>query len=268
MKYFPTLLLVLSISSFAQEASKIVSSKDLETIEKEVQEKLQSKLVNDSKKFFINLLAGRELYQYRFYDKAQSYYEEAIKLNVRENKTEAYINLIAIATIKDDKTLLKERYEAAKKYFDDKGNYKTKEVEYYLSAVEKSLSGKGKVPGFYGYFSQESNLIDLVKNKEYEKGLGLLNPEALKNSHNSFNAIVYDTLNVNVNKKNVKELHCAPEYKKYPNAYTYSTLLCGLLSDYLAHGKFDEKRLKKAQTYFAQENTEKKYLLEAVEGIR
>lgn len=261
-------LFIFSTNAFAQDSSKIISSKDLEQIETEVQDKLQSKLINDSKKFYINLLAGRELYQYRFYDKAKKYYEEAIKLNVDENKSEAYINLMAISAINENKDELKDNYEAAQKYFNQKSGFKTKDIQYYLSAVEKSLTGKGVVLGFYSHFSQESNLIELIKNKEYEKGLSLLNPEAFKESKNSFNTIVYDILNVNVNKKKVKALYCAPEYKKFPTAYTYSTLLCGLLSDYLTHGKIDEKKYKRAQKYFAEENQEKKYLLEALEGIR
>ncbi len=268
MKHFTIFLILFSSSVLALEDSKIISAKDLEKIETEVQSKLQSSLVDDSKKFYINLLAGRELYQYRFYDKAKTYYQNAINLNVKENKSEAYINLMAIAAIKENKNELKGHYEAAKKYFDEHHEFKTKAVEYYLSTVEKNITGKGEVSGFYGYFSEESNLTELVKNKEYEKALGRLNPKALKDGQNSFNAIVYDTLNVNVNKKNVKELYCMPEYKKFPNAYTYSTLLCGLLNDYLANGKFDQKRFKRAQTYFTEDNQEKKYLFEAVEGIR
>lgn len=268
MKTFLFLLPMVLTTAFAAPQSKVISSKDLEKIETEVQSKLQSSLIDDKKKFFVNLLAGRELYQYRFYDKSKKYYQDAIKLNVKENKAEAYINLIAIALNGKDQAELKSGYEAAQKYFADNSKYKTQDIEYYLSAIEKRLSGKGEVPGFYGYFAEESNLIELIKNKEFEKGLSVINPDALKQSQDSFNIIAYDTLNVAVNKKNVKELYCAPEYKKYPNAYTYSIILCGLLSDYLKQGKFDEKKLARAQTYFKEENQEKKYLLEAVEGIK
>nr|BDT27981.1 hypothetical protein BHI3_14470 [Bacteriovorax sp. HI3] len=268
MKTFLLLLPMVLSTAFAAPQSKVISTKDLEKIETEVQSKLQSSLVDDKKKFFVNLLAGRELYQYRFYDKSKKYYQDAIKLNVKENKAEAYINLMAIALNSKDQAELKAGYEAAKKYFADNSKYKTQDIEYYLSAIEKRLSGKGEVPGFYGYFAEESNLIELIKNKEFEKGLSVINPDALKQSQDSFNIIAYDTLNVAVNKKNVKELYCAPEYKKYPNAYTYSIILCGLLSDYLKQGKFDAKKLARAQTYFKEENQEKKYLLEAVEGIK
>ncbi|AUN97891.1 hypothetical protein DOM21_11825 [Bacteriovorax stolpii] len=268
MKTFLLLLPMVLSTAFAAPQSKVISTKDLEKIETEVQSKLQSSLVDDKKKFFVNLLAGRELYQYRFYDKSKKYYQDAIKLNVKENKAEAYINLMAIALNDKDQAELKAGYEAAKKYFADNSKYKTQDIEYYLSAIEKSLSGKGEVPGFYGYFAEESNLIELIKNKEFEKGLSAINPDAIKQSQDSFNIIAYDTLNVAVNKKNVKELYCAPEYKKYPNAYTYSIILCGLLSDYLKQGKFDQKKLARAQTYFKEENQEKKYLLEAVEGIK
>lgn len=268
MKTFLLLLPMVLSTAFAAPQSTIISSKDLEKIEAEVQNKLQSSLVDDKKKFFVNLLAGRELYQYRFYDKSKKYYQDAIDLKVKENKAEAYINLMAIASNNKDEAGLKAEFEAAKKYFADNSKYKTPEIGYYLNAVEKRLSGKGEVPGFYGYFAEESNLIESIKNKEFEKGLSALNPEALKNSQNSFNIIAYDTLNVAVNKKNVKDLYCAPEYKKYPNAYTYSIIICGLLSDYLKQGKFDQKKLARAQTYFKEENQEKKYLLEAVEGIK
>lgn len=205
MKTLILLLPVLISVASAAPTSTIISQKDLETIEAEVQSKLNSSLVDDSKKFLINILAGRELYQYRFYDKSKQYYQNAINLNVKDNKAEAYINLMAIASFSGNKEELKNQYDASLKYFNSNRSYKTKEIEYYLSSVETSLTGKGKVSGFYGFYSNESALIDAVKNKEFEKGLSMINPEGLKGSQDNLNIVTYDALNVAVNKKKVKK---------------------------------------------------------------
>lgn len=270
---FYLFLIVFSLKTHSQLGpekiqSQIISPKELEMIETEVTQKLKFNQLDDSKKFLINILAGRELYQYRFYDKAKIYYQSALQLDVPDNKSEAYINLMAISIVEGNKAKLKDIYEQAKKYYSQNASYKGKEITYYLKTIESYLTGKGIIDGYYGQFAEETNVINLIKNKEYLKALANLNPKGIKKSKNNFNIIVYDALNVAVNKKKVKELNCLEDLIKYPKAYTYSTLLCGLLSDYLSAGSFDEKRLKRARTYFAEENQDKKYLFDMVEELR
>ncbi|MDD4973740.1 MAG: hypothetical protein PHY93_05285 [Bacteriovorax sp.] len=258
------------LSAYAQNNSKIIAPNDLKMIEDKVQSELKSPVLSDDKKFLINIIAGRELYQYRFYDKSQIYYENALKINTSENKTEALVNLIAIAINKSDKEKVRSLYEEAQNYYEKKSAFKTRDIDYYLNAVANYLSDKKakQIDGFYATFAREEDLINLLKNKEYQKAFISINPAGLKKSTNNFNITVYDSLNVLMNKKGVKELNCATEYKKYPKAYTYSIIICGLLTDYLESGKFSDKKMKRATSYFLNDNPEKNYLFELVKEIK
>lgn len=250
--------------------SKLITQKELKAIEEQVDRELLSSNIDNKKKLIANLLAGREFYQYRFFDKSKKYYLSATNIDTSENKTEAYINLMAIALISKDKKELKNSYNEATKYFNNNPNYNSEDIKYYLTSIESYLSGKNTnaVTGFYGQFVKEENLVDLVKAKKYAEALSMLNPEKIGEGDITIEVIIYDSLNVALNKKNVKTLFCEKEFKKYPNAYTYSTLTCGLLSDYLKKSKFDPERLKRAESYFAEMDSEKSYLLEVVKEIK
>lgn len=266
------ILLCLLNSSGAFSESKIVKPKELKMIEERVAKELASNKNDPSKKFLLNMLAARETYQFRFYDKAFTYYGQAIAVNAPENKTEAYINRIAISVLSKDKTKIGSTLNEAKNYFKANPQHKTKEVDYYLSAIDKSLSTSvdetAKVEGFYGMYASEEAFKNLLIAKEYQKAFSMLNAEGIKKAQNSFNITAYDSLNVLLNKKDVKELYCNKEYKEFPNAYAYSTLICGLLNDYLKTGKFSDQKLKRAETFFAVEDKEKKYLLDMVKEIK
>lgn len=262
---------VLSISTNIKAQSTVVTTKEVQAIEAQVDKELQSSKLDNKKKLIATSLAGREFYQYRFYDKSKKYYQAAIAIDTKENKSEAYINLVAIAFINKDKKEIQKAYDEAQKYFGQNKRFKSQEIGYYLTSIEGYLAGKNKtnIKGFYGRFVEDANLVDLIKNKKYSEALSVLNPEALDpNGMNSLDFISYDALNVNVNKKNVKSLYCTEEFKKYPEAYTYSILICGLLNDYLTNDKFDEHRLKRAEKYFAEMDSEKAYLLEVVKEIK
>lgn len=266
---FGILITIASQSIFAQDDSKIISPKELALIESRIQSELSSKKLSNDKKFLLNTVAGRELYQFRFYLRAQKYYEDALNIKSNENKTEPLVNLIAIAINLNDKALAETQYKKALDYFDKNKKYKTSEVDYYLKSIAAYLNNKEikKVEGFYGAFAREENLINLIKNKEYLKAFSALNPEGVKKSTNNFNIIVYDSLNTLINKNKVEELYCTKDYQLYPKAYTYSVILCGLLNDYKSTSQFSAEKMKRAESYFSTDNTEKMYLLEMVKEI-
>lgn len=271
----PVFLTLLSIclmsTAYSSTPSKILTSEQLKAIEEQVDRELKSEKLDDTKRLAANLLAGREFYQYRFFDKSKKYYEAAIALPVNGNKTEAYINLMAIAVTAKKKQELKVQYDLAQDYFKKNQNLNTDEVKYYLAAIESHLTGKSSSPvkGFYGPFAKESSLVELFKNKKYSDVLVAINPEALESDEQiTLETIIYDSANVALNKKSVKKMYCMPEYKKYPNAYTYGVLLCGLLNDYVETSKFNAERLKRAETYFSKDNTDKAYLFEVVKEIK
>lgn len=250
--------------------SKLITPEQLKAIEEQVDRELSSSKIDNKKRLIANLLAGREFYQYRFFDKSKKYYQAAKSVDTNENKTEAYINLMAISLVSKDKKELKEAYDEAVKYFKENSKYNSDDIKYYMTSIESYLSGKNTnaVKGFYGQFVKEENLVDLVKAKKYAEAMSILNPEKIGEGDITLEVIIYDTLNVALNKKNVKKLFCERELIKYPNAYSYSTLTCGLLSDYLKTSKFNSERLKRAESYFSEIDSGKSYLLEAVKGIK
>lgn len=269
---FLSFIFICSIGAVhSSTQSKLITKEQLNSLEEQVDRELQSGKLDNKKKLIANLLAGREFYQYRFFDKSKKYYQAATTLDTNENKSEAYINLIAIALVSKDKKEIQKAYAEADKYFKANASYHSEDIKYYLSAIDSYLTGKnpGAVKGYYGQFVGEANLIELVKSKQYAEALTKLNPAALGTEGDmNQETIIYDSLNVVQNKKNVKGLLCLPQYKKYPNAYTYSTLICGLLNDYLKTSKLDTTRLKRAEKYFAEENKDKAYLLEVVKEIK
>jgi hypothetical protein len=262
------LILIFCFNSYSDD-SKIMTLTDLKTIESEIQVKLESKVSTAKDKFYINLLAGRELYQFRFYEKSERYYREAIQSNVSENKTEAYINLIAISIEQKNKSKVATELVEAKKYFIKNPSLMKSEIKYYLNSIDGYLGNSSEpIRGFYARFNQEENLIGMLKNKEFIKAFSSLKPESLKESNNSLEIIIYDSLNVLVNKKAAKNLYCEADYKKYPDSYSYSILICGLLHDYLQNGYFDKNRLVRAEAFFKEEASDKKYLLDMVKEIK
>lgn len=249
--------------------SKLITPEQLKAIEEQVDSELLSNKLDNKKKLIANLLAGREFYQYRFFDKSKKYYQSAKSIEVQENKSEAYINLMAIALLSKDKKELQTAYAEAVQYFKKNPDYSSESTQYYLQAIEGHLTGKSKkaVKGFYGQFVSEANLIELVKSKQYAEALSKLNPERMGGVDNTnLETIIYDLLNVKLNKK--KALACSDEYKKYPNAYTYSILICGLLNDYVNTSKLNPERLKRAEKYFAEEAPDKSYMLEVVKEMK
>jgi hypothetical protein len=268
------IILIFNNSVFAQNDSNLFSDKELKILEETVAKKLSDPKITTKQKFYVYLRVARELYQYRFYDKSKSYYQEAIKISTEENKSEAYINIITIDVLKKDKALVKSDYEIAKKYYEVNPKLKNKEIEYFFKSLELYLPSSGKVAdkdlvnGFYGTFSSEENLINLLKQKDYDQAFSLISPKNLDNSSNDFNIIVYDLLNVFHNKKNVKKLYCDKQFNQYPNSFAYSTILCGLLNDYIKSSDFTASRIKMADIYFKKENTEKQYLYDLALEIK
>lgn len=251
--------------------SKLITPEQLKAIEEQVDRELQSNKLDNKKKLVANLLAGREFYQYRFFDKSKKYYQAAINIEVQENKSEAYINLMAIALLSKDKKELQTAYVEAVDYYKKNPAYSSESTKYYLQAIESHLTGKSKeaVKGFYGQFVSEANLIGLVKSKQYAEAFSKLNPERMGGVDNTnLETIIYDLLNVKINKGHVKTLACNDEYKKYPNAYTYSILICGLLNDYMNTSKLNPERLKRAEKYFTEEAPDKSYMLEVVKEMK
>lgn len=258
---------------FAMNESRIVSPKEMVQIETMFKEAVKTKNLSNKKILSLHLIAGKELFQYRFYDKAEQYFLNAVNIKAEENKSDGYINLIAIGLIKKDKSKVQTAYDQARNYFLKNDHYKNKEINYYLNSVESYLLSedgiKAKdVSGFYGAFFQEEKLISLIQKKEYKKAFSSINSKEMINSNDDFNIIIFDVLNVIINKKEVQTLYCNKQYQKYPKSYVYTVILCSLLNDYLQKGKFDPKHIQRAEKYFKKDDEEKMYLFNMLKDVK
>lgn len=264
------LLAVFTHSSQTFSQSKILSPAEFKMVEDRIEKELANPKLDSATKFIINMKVGAEAYQYRFFDKAFRYYSNAIALKVENDKAEAYINRVAIAIVSEDKRKIRDNLNEAISYFEENKKFKTTEVELYLDSVKKSMSSEPQkaVSGFYGAYVREENLKNLLKDKKYQKAFSLFSEDGIKKSEDSFNVVVYDTLNILLNKKSVKHLYCDKEYKENLHAYVNSVLICGLLNDYLESGKFSDKKMKKAERYFLKTDAKNNFLLDMVKDIK
>jgi hypothetical protein len=268
-KIFGLILLVLLFATNA--LGQIVSDKELKIIQDKVDEELKKENITDDQKLLLQITAAKEAFQFHFYDVANRYYQMAIENKSKENKTEAYINRLAISLKEKKQDKVKSQFEELKSYLANNSSYKTKEIEYYIKTLDAAFShneSPENIPGFYGMYATEAQFKNLIADKKYDKALAFVNPNGLKKTSDSFNIISYDILNVLVNRKNVKGLYCSDELKKYPDAYAYSTLLCHLLSDYMKGGKMQKANLARAEKYFKSNSAEVRFLFEAVKEIK
>ena len=263
---------IISINLFAD--SKIATEAELKNFEIQVEKELSDNNNPPDKKFNINMSVAKEAYRFALYEKALHYFSNAIAINADINKSDAYLSKINIALFlkPKDEAKIGQFLDEAIKYFNENTKYKSLEADSFLASIEKSLGRPSTIvakenSSFTKYISEE-NFERMLKTKEYQQAFLKLNPEKIKISQNSLHVTAFDTLNVLLNKKKVKELYCNKEYKKYPDAYAYSMIVCGLLNDYLKTGHFTDKKMKVAEEYFTKSGSEKKYLLEMLKEIK
>jgi len=91
---------------------------------------------------------GKEAFEYDQADKSQEYYSKAIAINVDQDKSEAYINRIALVFSVQNKEQIKKYYQEADEYFSKNKKYKTDVIASYLNSLDDYLSKKGKKVGF------------------------------------------------------------------------------------------------------------------------
>jgi tetratricopeptide (TPR) repeat protein len=110
---FFTLLLCL-LSSLIN-ASPIQNN--ISHIEKVVLEKIKAKNLSSKDTQIIYMLAGREFFNYKMYNKSEEYYLKVLEINSNDNKSEALINLMTISLLAKDQTKASLYLKNAKEYF-------------------------------------------------------------------------------------------------------------------------------------------------------
>jgi hypothetical protein len=106
----------------------------------------------------------------------------------------------------------------------------------------------------------EESLEKLIMHKSYEKAFHALPKIKVEQSKSHHYMIVYDLLHVRLKKRKVKILLCRDFNKQDPEAYTYPSLICDLLMDYLDDGKIQDRNLHSIEEYFLKHDQKKFYL--------
>jgi len=247
--------------------------KNMEMIEHEFENQINKKEVTDDRKYYLYLLAGRELLNYRYLDYSEKYYKKALALNLPLNHSEVYINLILISLKKNDRDKVKDRIIIANEYFKKNKKFLSSELEEYLSFLESRYFSKSKNSAldrvdkrFSGHHIMLEEIIKKIKNKEYLDAYSDFNRNGLKGADIGLK-ITYDILNVLVHKKKVKHLLCTPLFERFPNSYSYSMKICKILMMYMSTNKISQELISDLEKYFQEGHKDKIYLLSAVKDI-
>jgi hypothetical protein len=260
---------------FAQEIKEttLFTKKDIEATEVEIQKVINSKNYKPEEVFNLTVLGARELFQYRHYDKSKIYYRRALEMKVASNKSEAYINLIAIIlvenkSIKDNAEVKKLLAESAD-YYKKNPKFETEDIKAYRESIKSLVAG---VPNLdlqtlFPQYELSSSIETLIKEKKYQEVLLSYNPQAVFGATDIDTKIHYDVVNILVNKNKKNELACAATMKKYPDSYSYSVKICKILKEYQDTKKLSSSKLSDLNEYFKTNHSDKSYLARALADL-
>lgn len=266
-KIILNLSLILSLLPLGQVwASNAKLDKEVAELEKYVLDELNKKNVSQETIFFHYLLAGRETYTLGLDQYSKKYFAKALEMKVQEDKTEAYVNLIAIAH-REKKEADKKKYIADFELFlKANSRFATPVMTNYLEFLKTGKPGT-MFQHYFGFYSSMNSLEDSIKKKNYLQAYMSINPKGLEGAEIGLKT-TYDLLNVLVNKKKAKKLLCMDTYKKFPKAFSYSVKICAILEQYLAEGKVQPTRIDDLKKYFEKNHQDRAYLVSAVEDLK
>lgn len=257
MKLFLLLIPLVFQNTFAiQDNEKLIQ------VEKIFLEEIKKNNSSDEDKFLLYNLAGRELYNYKYYKKSSEYYKKAIKLNVTSDKTEAYINLLAIE-YSSSKTIKKETYDIAMEYFTKSNKIKDEGIKSYMNFLNSSFFSKGATKdykGFYGEFAKQSSIKSLISDKKYKEALSLINSKGIEDRDLS-TKLRYDLLrSVVMGGKNL-ELTCKEKVDAYPHSIAWTIEGCKILLKYQSGKKVTKNDIKKFERAAKEQESSSLYLI-------
>ena len=273
------IFLTLFNFSFSQvpidHTSKIISAKTIEAIEGRALKLLAKMKLNNYKKIFLYNLAGRELYLYGYYKKSKKYYKMAIDMRVKEDKTEAYFNIMAINYLTQNVDL-KTHFVKAKSYFERSGRLKNKVFKKYILSYENSfvkniykinIKPKDYYTGFFGDFNKDFDFKREVLLGNYQKALSLINPKGLV-QRDINTKIRHDVLRTLVYGRNTKDLLCSDILRKYPKSLTFTMEICRYLNAFIKANVKLKKDLNQIIERTKRENPRYLYLANALRKLR
>lgn len=226
---------------------------------------------NEERKTLVYLIAGQEFLFHKDYKNAKKFYQLAINTKGQEDKTQAYIDLILIAQLQDNEAEARTILQELKTYVKAHEKYQSDALTEYLAELENYLSEephhRAQVAGYLRQAAREKNFAQAMKDHDYLLALSYINLERVPESGIIMQTKV-DLLRSLTGGPSGRELFCAPTFKKHPNAFSYSMMICSLLHDYHARRPLDQQKLSQLEDYFKTNHQHEVYLLDLVKKLR
>jgi len=241
----------------------------MEEIEKFFLDEMKVSKPSKVSKFFFYNLAAREFYTYKFYKKSLEYYELAIAMDVKEDKTEAFINLMAIEHARDRK-ITQATFDRVMKHFKSSGKIKDGGIAHYMEFISNSFFSEKpteEFQGFYGQFSKDKSIKKYITNKEYKKALSLINSQSIDSS-DIVNRVQYDLLRSLVLGKSKIKLSCKDTLDKYPHSFSWSMGVCRTLVKYQKGRTPSSRDVSKIKSSLEKQSESRLYFVKALEDLK
>lgn len=116
---------------------------------------------------------------------------------------------------------------------------------------------------------QEGSLASLMTQGRYAEALARFHPEGVRHADIGTQA-TYDLLRVLVERPPpaFDELLCAPVYARYPNSYSYSMKLCGILDSHLNEAQVSDAQIADLETFLRENYRQLRYLAAAARDLQ
>ena len=260
---FILLLLSLPLSINSNETSDIESRISKEKSSKD--------------KYFLSLSAARHFMAKSSFLEAKKFYEISRDIKISKDKSEVYVNLVSIEISLHNVSGIKDSINNARKYYKENSAYSNKSYTDYLNLVSRIKLNDDSIKdedfsslskGIYSFEIKNIKFEELIKQKKYAMALSQMDSEGVKEAGTQYK-ILYDLLRTLVLKKNItkSELYCSKKYKKFPNDYSYTRMICKSLHEYLDKSLISNSNIKELEDYFGKRYSEKRYLISALKDL-
>ena len=258
------------IGLFSAYSSENLSAEQIKKIETAWLAEFKAGKPSLEREYFVYLNIAQDFLLHGLHDQSTKYLKKAIQLEINENKTQAYIDLIMLSENKSDQSF-KENLEALNKYWQENPKYTNKDLTEYLNSLMKiekgNFTAKDFSHRFYGVTAREKVFHDSIKSKNYNKALSLMNPVHVKDA-GIIAQVKYDLLMTLVKKNKHHQFLCSDAFAKYGKIYSYSMMICSILHEYQKTEKIESKNIEELESYFKEQSSRDSYLLEMVKDLR
>jgi hypothetical protein len=255
------LLIILSLSSYAYDLKEIEQWEA--KILKEVKQYEESK---PEKVYWVYLTAGREFNAFGLKVKAAHYYEEALRINPKnEELIEIYVELINLHRDNKERSLvyiqkLEEKLASAPASEVDK-------LQDWVKVMRARAEGKTtkNPPPFMAQWVKDQDTVLLIKEGKFKEAFALQSSNGLEESDIN-RKIQYDILSILVVGKHTPRLYCAPSLEKYSNSTTWSMRICRYLTAW-KKGVKGEESITSIEAQLKEEDPKRLYYADALRKL-